>query len=211
MEEQMDMSLSAAPYVEGVDSISIEGMVSECGTAAKTLENDIHNDISQAAALALESVNAAFDAINHSCTQLRDVKTDTREAMKVQAHQLNSYFAAARHDWVEIEEITARASQNTKNFQHTTLDQTIKSIGLVEMELSGQMNKTRLVKVQIEGQLASLRQQLNAHRERATHAKSQSQDAHGRTVFFSIVSNVKWDTAVTESELTIPSYRQPLS
>jgi hypothetical protein len=114
-------------------------------------------DISQGAALASKSLNAAFDAVDHARTQLRDVKTDIREAIKVQAHQLNSHFAAARQNWVEIEEITARASQNTKNFQHTTLDQTIKSIGLVEMELSGRMNKTRLAKVQIEGRLASLR------------------------------------------------------
>lgn len=193
------MSSSTEPYVEGVRSVSIESMVSECGTAAKALENDIHNDISQGAALASKSLNAAFDAVDHARTQLRDVKTGVREAIKVQAHQLNSHFAAARQNWVEIEEITARASQNTKNFQHTTLDQTIKSIGLVEMELSGRMNKTRLAKVQIEGRLASLRQRLNAYREAATHAKSQSQDAHARTVIFSIVSNVKWDTAVTEN------------
>jgi chromosome segregation ATPase len=195
----MDMSSSTEPYVDGVCSVSIESMVSECGTAAKALENAIHTDISQVATLALKSLNAAFDAIDHACTLLRDVKMDTREAMKVQAHQLNSHFATAKQDWVEIEEITARASQNTKNFQHTTLDQTIKSIGSVEMELSGQMNKTRLAKMQIERRLASLRQQLNACRERATHAKSQSQDAHNRTIIFSIVSNVKWDTAVTEN------------
>jgi hypothetical protein len=199
IEELMDMSSSTEPYVDGVCSVSIESMVSECGTAAKALENAIHTDISQVATLALKSLNAAFDAIDHACTLLRDVKMDTREAMKVQAHQLNSHFATAKQDWVEIEEITARASQNTKNFQHTTLDQTIKSIGSVEMELSGQMNKTRLAKMQIERRLASLRQQLNAYRERATHAKSQSQDAHNRTIIFSIVSNVKWDTAVTEN------------
>lgn len=193
------MSSSTEPYVEGVHSVSIESMVSECGTAAKALENAIHNDISQGAALASKSLNAAFDAVDHARTQLRDVKTGIREAIKVQAHQLNSHFAAARQNWVEIEEITARASQNTKNFQHTTLDQTIKSIGLVEMELSGQMNKTRLAKVQIEGRLASLRQRLNADRKAATHAKSQSQDAHARTIIFSIVSNVKWDTPVTEN------------
>jgi hypothetical protein len=199
IEELMDMSSSTEPYVEGVQSVNIESVVSECGTAAKALENAIHTDISKGATLALKSLNAAFDAIDHACTLLRDVKTDTREAMKVQAHQLNSHFTAARQDWVEIEEITARASQNTKNFQHTTLDQTIKSIGSVEMELSGQMNKTRLAKVQIEGQLASLRQQLKAYREAATHAKSQSQDANTRTIIFSIVSNVKWDTAATEN------------
>jgi chromosome segregation ATPase len=201
----MDMSSSTEPYVEGVRSVSIESMVSECGTAAKALENDVHNDISQGAARASKSLNAAFDAVDHARTQLRDVKTGVREAIKVQAHQLNCHFAAARQNWVEIEEITARASQNTKNFQHTTLDQTIKSIGSVEMELSGQMNKTRLAKAQIKGRLASLKQQLNVYREAATHAKSQSQNAHNWTGFFSIVSNVKWDTAVTESELTIPS------
>lgn len=191
IEELMDTSSSTEPYVEGVLSVSVESVVSECGTAAKALENAIHTDISQGATLALKSLNAAFDAIDHACTLLRGVKTDTREAMKVQAHQLNSHFAAARQDWVEIGEIAARASQNTKNFQHTTLDQTIMSIGSAEMEFSGQMNKTRLAKVQIEGRLASLRQQLNAYREATTHAKSQSQGAHNRTVIFSIVSDVQ--------------------
>jgi hypothetical protein len=200
MEELMDMSSSTGPYAEGVDSISIEGMVSECGTAVKALENAIHTDISQSATLALKSLNAVSDAIERAPTQLSDVRMDKGEAMKVQAHQLNSHFAAARQDWVEIEEIIARASRNTKNFQHTTLDQTIKSIESVEMELSGQMNKTRLAKVQIEGRLASLGQRLNVYREAATHAKLQSQNAHSRTVFFSIVSNVKWDTAVTENQ-----------
>jgi len=199
IEELMDISSSTEPYIEGAHSVSIEAMVSECGTAAKALENTIHTDIGQGATLALGSLNAACDAIDHACTLLRDVKTDTRMAMKMQARQLNSHFAAARQRWVEIEEITARASQDTKNFQHTTLDQAIKSIGSVEIELSGRMNKTRLAKVQIEGQLASLRQRLNMYRESATQAKSKSQDANTRTIIFSIVSNVKWDTSVTKN------------
>src|ERR1700733_12361402 len=48
--------------------------VSQCGKAAKALQDEIHTDIGQGASIALTSVNSAFEAIERARNQLENTE-----------------------------------------------------------------------------------------------------------------------------------------
>ena len=167
-----------------------ETVVSQCGKAAKALQDEIHTDIGQGASIALTSVNSAFGAIERARNQLENTEGDDMRMMKSQARELDTIFATAGQDWAEIQEIAARASQRTKNFQHTTLNDTIIGIERVERVLNHRMEKTKLEQEKSKRDLASLEHQLNLIRQEKTKAAERADEANARTIGFSVVSNV---------------------
>ena len=164
--------------------------VSQCGKAAKALQDEIHTDIGQGTSIALTSVNSAFGAIERARNQLENTEADDMGMMKSQARELDTIFATAGQDWAEIQEITARASQRTKIFQHTTLNDTIIGIERVEKVLNHQIEKTKLEQKKSVGDVASLEQQLNLIRQEKRKAGERAHEANARTIGFSVVSNV---------------------
>jgi len=167
-----------------------ETTVSQCGKAAKTLQDEIRTDIGQGASIALKSVNSAFGAIERACNQLEITEADDMRMMKSQARELDTIFATAVQDWAEIQEIAARASQRTKNFQHTTLNDTMIGIERVERALNDQMEKTKLEQEKSERDVALLEHQLNLIRQKKAKAAERAHEANARTIGFSVVSNV---------------------
>jgi len=163
--------------------------VSQCGKAAKALQDEIHADIGQGASIALTSVNSAFGAIERARNQLENTEGGDMRVMKSQARELDTIFATAGQDWAEIQEIAARASQRTKNFQHTTLNDTIIGIERVERVLNHQMEKTKLEQEKYKRDLTSLEHQLNLTRQEKKKVAERAHEANARTIGFSVVSN----------------------
>jgi len=164
--------------------------VFQCGKAAKALQDEIHANIGQGASIALTSVNSAFGAIERARNQLENTEGNDMRMMKSQARELDTIFATAGQDWAEIQEIAARASQRTKNFQHTTLNDTIIGIERVERVLNHQTEKTKLEQEKSKRDLTSLEHQLNLIQQKKTKAAERAHEANAKTIGFSVVSNV---------------------
>lgn len=166
---------------------AVEASVSQCGTTGNNLREDINSRIESGIHIASVSVNAAFEAIEQAQKTMYGCVGDTTEVIESQALQLSAIFDDAIRDWMNLADRVGRSSQDLKEFQHTTLHDTLLEIGWAEQRIHFDIRRNDARSKSIAVAIKSLERQIEFNEGARQTAQEQQSSASDRTIGFSVV------------------------
>lgn len=186
LEELAEDSAMCWPLSNQSHCETVEASVSRCRTTGNSLREDINSCIAAGIHTASISGNAVFKAIEQAQKTMDGSVGDTVEAIESQALQLSAKFDDASRHWMNLADLVGRSSQELKEFQHTTLHDTILGIEWTEQRIQFDMRRNDARSKSIAEAIKSLGRQIELNEGVRKIAQEQRNSATDRTIGFSV-------------------------